>query len=247
MNCENFDSLIGMRCNPLGDAVEVVTPFTFSDGSALEIFAQERGSQVHFFDDGFTLLHLHSAGIQIAGQKKRWKPLRAIAQKYGATLSDHGVFEVLCSRPQASTGFAQLVSTLLEVAAWERENAGVSFDNEWLVEEVAMHLRAWKPAASLTKKPTVRGFSGRSLTFDYEFDGQLIDAVTPHSASTGAELRKLVDFNSGPARLGKEPLIIVDDRFHPEAAKQELGILGRVAKAWPMSSLLAASAPVVRH
>jgi hypothetical protein len=60
MNCENFEQLIGMRCNPVGDAVGVV-------------------------------------------------------------------------------------STLLGVAAWEREQAGISQDASWLVDEVAMYMKQWKP------------------------------------------------------------------------------------------------------
>lgn len=241
MNCDRFGDLIGMRCNPAGDAVEVITPFTFADGNGIELFAQERGSQVHFFDDGFTLLHLQSAGVQIGNNKNRWKPLRTIAQRYEVTLSDDGVFETLCSSEHASVGFARMVSTLLGVAAWERENAGVSLDNSYLVEEVGFYLRAWKPSRDLQRKPIVRGFSGRTLTFDYELDGHLIDAVQPHGRTTGAELRKLVDFNSSPVRLQREPLVIVDDRANPDAAKQELDILGRVATSWALTALIAAS------
>lgn len=63
MNCDQFQELIGMRCNQIGEAVEVITPFSFADGDAIEIFAQTHGPQVLFFDDGFTLEHLNSIGI----------------------------------------------------------------------------------------------------------------------------------------------------------------------------------------
>lgn len=134
-----------------------------------------------------------------------------------------------------------MISTLLGVAAWERERAGVSVDADWFVDEVAFHLQAWKPAAHMVKNPKIKGFSGRTITFDFELEGQLIDAVTPHSASTGAELRKIVDLTSASAYADKDVMIIVDDRSNQDLAKQEMDIIGRVARTWPMSSLVALS------
>lgn len=241
MNCEQLQQLVGMRCSQIGEAVEVRTPFTFTDGDSLELFAQTFGSQVLFFDDGFTLQHLHDAGIRIASNKRRWAPLREIASNYGVTLSEDGVFETLCSLDNPSQGFARMISTLLGIAAWEREQAGVSMDADWFVQEVAFYLQAWKPQAHIVKNPKIKGFSGRSISFDFEFEGQFIDAVAPHSASTGAELRKIVDLTSTSTYADKEVMVIVDDRFNPDLAKQEMGIISRVAKTWGMSSLVAAS------
>jgi Domain of unknown function DUF1828 len=185
MNCDQFETLIGMRCNPVGSAVEVITPFTFPDGDGIEVFAQDHGPQVHFFDDGYTLLHLHSVGIHLT-DKKRWKPLRAIADLHGVSLSNDGVFETLCSTDYAGHGFARMVSTLMGIAAWEREQIGIAQDSAWFVEEVAMYLKAWKPGAAILEKPTVKGFSGRSLRFNFQINNQFIDAMQPHGASTGS-------------------------------------------------------------
>src|SRR5690606_34745017 len=124
MNCEQFESLIGMRCNPIKGAVEVITPFTFPDGGALELFAQQRGPQVLFFDDGYTLNHLHSIGIELRN-RKGWKPLKAIAASHKTTLSDDGVFETLAPATNPSLGFARMVSTLLAVGGWASEQSGV--------------------------------------------------------------------------------------------------------------------------
>lgn len=229
-----------MRCNPLGNAVEIVTPFTFADGNGIEVFARSVAPQVHFFDDGFTLMHLHSAGVHLKG-KRYWSPLRTIADTHGVTLSDNGVFEILAPLANAASGFSRLVSTLLGVASWERDQVGISHDNDWFVEEVALYLKAWKPTAPLLPKPTATGFSGRSLKFDFQLGNQYVDAVLPHGASTGAELRKAVDLNTGP--LGGEGglLVVVEDRINQTAARQEIEILGRVAKAWPMTRLIQAS------
>lgn len=241
MNCDDFQQIIGMRCNPVGSALEVVTPFTFNDGDGFEIFAQTMGPQVHFFDDGFTLMHLHGAGIFLK-DKKQWKPLKAIAELNGATLSEDGVFETLCSSDNPSVGFARMVSTLIGVAAWEREQFGVEQDNAAFVEEVALHLKAWKPAAPFLENPTAKGFSGRSLKFHFQIENQLVDAIQPHGATTGAELRKIIDLNYAASHKDASVLVIMDDRLNKAAsAKQETEILGRVATVWPMTALIAAS------
>jgi Domain of unknown function DUF1828 len=240
MNCSDFESLIGMRCNPIADAVEIITPFTFKDGNGIEIYAQSHSSQVHFFDDGITLFRLHNAGIHL-NDKRNLMPLKAIADVHGVTLSDDGVFELLCTKENASKGFANLVSAILGIADWERKQSGVSQDNSLFVEEVAMHLTAWKKDTPLLRKPTAKGFSGRTLEFDFQFGDQYIDAVLPHANSTGAELRKAVDLNNGPLGSKNGLMIIVEDRKSPTNAKQEIEILGRVATAWPMSQLIAAS------
>ena len=241
MNCDHFSDITGMRCNPLGSAIEFVTPFTFADGDGIELFAQDHGGQIHFFDDGCTLFHLDGVGLQLGDNKRRWKALRGIAASYEVTLSDKGVFETICTADKASHGFSRMIATLIGVAAWEREQIGVNLDAELLVEEVAFYLRAWKPSSKLLERPTVKGFSGRTLTFDFDLDGQYIDAIPPHGFSTGSELRKLVDFTSSPEPIRREVMVIIDDRANPSVAKQETGIIGRVAQTWSMSSLVAAS------
>lgn len=241
MNCDNFQELIGMRCDQVGDAVAVTTPFTFDDGDALEIFAKALGPQVHFFDDGFTLFHLQSIGVHLR-DKKQWRPLKAIADANEVSLSDDGVFETLCSADRASVGFARLVSTLLGVSAWAREQKGVAQDAAWFVDEVALYLHAWKPDAAFIDRPVVKGFSGRSLTFHFQIENMLVDAIQPHGASTGAVLRKVVDLSTSTMAVPNEVMVVVDDRGpKAESAKQELEIIGRVATAWPMTSLIQAA------
>jgi hypothetical protein len=230
-----------MRCHPVGQAVEILTPFTFADGGGIEIFAQDFANQVLFFDDGLTMLHLHSVGLKIDNNRKRWRPLSSIANKYGVTLSDQGVFEVLGDARNPSVAFAKMVSTLLGVAAWEKEQEGVAEESAWLVDEVALYLKAWKSDLELIEKPTVVGFSGRVLDFDFDFDGKYIDAISPHSSSTGAELRKIVDLRSASEHARKEVMVIVDDRRKPESADQEIKILSRTAWTWKITDLMAAS------
>jgi hypothetical protein len=238
MNCEQFESIIGMRCAQMGSAMEIITPFTFGDGDGFELFAKPLENHIHFHDDGFTLLHLHSVGIQLGGNKNKWKPLKTIAENYGVSLSNSGVFEVFSPINAPGAGFAKMVSTLLGIATWEREQTGIVLDRAALVDEVAFYLQAWKPTARLFRDPTIQGFSRRILHFDFQIDGQYVDAMNPHGASTGAELRKIVDLTGSQNETPNNVLIVVDDRTHQEAAKQETAILSRIASVWPMSRLI---------
>ena len=106
-----------------------------------------------------------------------------------------------------------------------------------------MYLRQWKPRALVNSKPpAVKGFSGKMLTFDLEVGGQFIDAINPRGQSTNATIRKFVELNTSVTN--REYMVIVDDRTNPEAAKQEVEIIGQVGVAWPMSKLIKASGAI---
>jgi hypothetical protein len=241
MDCSQFQNIVGMRCNQLGDAIEIVTPFTFSDGDGFEIFAQSIGNKILFFDDGYCLQHMRSVGISIGQGKNRWRSIRAIAEKYQVSLSTDGVLEYLCNAEDASVGFAKTVSAIMEIATWERKEIGVAQDADWFLDEVAMYLRAWKQGKNLIEKPFTNGFSGRSLGCDFEIEGQYVDAIQPNSNSAAAEVRKLLDYTSVPSHDRNKVIVVVDDRRNAEAAKQEISLIGLLASAWPMSKLIETS------
>lgn len=246
MNCDHFSTLTGMRCEPVptrdGSAVvSVMTPFCFADGDGIEMFAEQVGTQVRLFDEGLTLLHLHSVGIRL-DDRRRWQPLRKAVQPHGVALTDDGVLEAWAPLAEPGGGFARFTSALLSVAAWEREHQGLPMQGDWLVEEAKLYLRAWKPAVELVEKPApLRGLSGRRHGFDFSLDGEYVDAISANGNSTGAELRKLVDLKHSPEHRDLPVRVIVDDRRMPDAAAEEVSILGRVAKAWTMSGLIAAA------
>lgn len=247
MNCDLFQQLTAMRCEPMetrdgSEVIAVYSPFTFADGGAIEIFASTSAGYLHLFDEGTTLLHLRSVGLPV-GDKRRWQPLKQAVQPYGASLTDDGAFEMIAPPHLASVAFARFTSALLAVAAWEREHIGQTMPAETLRQEVAMHLRSWKPDWHLTAKPDpLQGLSGKRHSFDYRFGAEYVDAITANGNSTGAELRKIIDVKSAAAFQDLDIRVIVDDRRDRQAAEDEIRILGRVARAWPMSSLIASSA-----
>jgi hypothetical protein len=247
MNCQQFETLTAMRCEPMetrdqSNVIAVYSPFTFADGGAIEIFAATRGEQIHLFDEGTTMLHVRSVGLPVA-DKRRWQPLKQAAQPYGVTLTDDGAFELLAPLARASVAFARFTSALIAVAAWEREHVGLPSPSEHLVDEVAMHLRAWRPNLELRARPEpLQGLSGKRHQFNFMLGNEYVDAISTNGNSTGAELRKIIDVRGAPATADVDVRVVVDDRRDPRAAEDEMRILGTVARAWSMRRLIAATA-----
>jgi len=243
MNCEHFSQLIGMRCEPQptrdGSAcVAVVTPFSFHDGDGLSIFAFAQANTVLLSDEGMTLAWLHGVGHRVLDDRRTWRPLRAAVARYGVTLNDDGAIESLSSIDKAPLAFARMVSGLLAVDAWARDSAG-SPAAALLREEAAMYLRAWRPQAAVVFDPEpVTGISASEHRFALLQGDEYIDAIGASQAAGAAEVRKLADIRASQRNAGLDIRVIVDDRRHPERAATELAIIGRFAKAWPMSKLI---------
>lgn len=245
MNCDHFSTLIGMRCEPQptrdgSSCVAVVTPFKLHDGDGLTLFAFGHGDTVHLSDEGLTLSWLHGNGHRL-DDRRTWKPLRAALSPYGVTLNDDGVIETLAPLAQASLAFARLVSGLLAVDAWARETAGAGATGS-LRDEAELYLRAWRPDVALRADPEpVVGFSGLPHSFSFLLGSEYIDAIGGSTAASSAELRKLVDVRASQVNASLQIRVIIDDRRSPLRAATELAILGRFAKAWPMTALIKAA------
>ena len=252
MNCDQFANLIGMRCEPQptrdgSPCVAVVTPFNFFDGDGLSIFAFGTGDKVLLSDEGQTLSWLHGLGHRGLDDRRVWKPLRSALGHYGVTLDDDGTIEILAPLNRAPAAFAHLVSGLLAIDAWARDAANVPAPL-LLKEEAALHLRAWRPGVPVEIDPApILGMSGAAHTFALQQGSEFIDVIGPSQASSAAEARKLLDIRSSARNAALDIRVIVDDRRHPERAGTEIAILGRLARAWPMSRLIRASGQSGNH
>lgn len=246
MNCEHFQQLTGMRCEPMetrdgSEVIAVYSPFTFADGGAIEVYASMSHGFLHLSDEGTTLLHMRSVGLPVS-DKRRWTPLKSAIKPYGASLSEDGAFELLANADASATAFARFMSALISVANWEREHVGVPLGADHFREEVAMHLRTWKPSLQFKIRPDpLQGLSGKKHSFDFLLGAEYVDAISANGNSTGAELRKIIDVRSSPEHAELDVRVVVDDRRDAQAAADEIRILGRVARAWPMSALVAAT------
>ncbi|WP_395026320.1 DUF1828 domain-containing protein [Comamonas odontotermitis] len=251
MICQQISSLLGMACHPLDDAGYLAlleTPFKFADGDSMRVFVEHLGNnRLRFFDDGSTLFHFLGRGVRINnGMQTRF--LSQAAAENGSIFTDDGVIEVWADQASAPEAFAKYISTLLSLRQWEVTHSNVSHDAEIFVEEVAIYLAAWKGADHVRRRPKVTGLTGRSYDFDFDVDGTLVLAVSPHHASANAALHKLVDIRSSPENQGADILVVMEDRQDPKAAKTESTVLGAVSRVLGMRQLqINAGAPAQSH
>jgi hypothetical protein len=105
-----------------------------------------------------------------------------------------------------------------------------------------MALRAWKPHASISLEPEFEGISGRKHKLDFLVDGRPVVVTGAHANSVSAVLHRLLDIHGRPSNDGFKPLVIIDDRSDPAAAKREASIIQNVSTVMPFSSLEPAQA-----
>jgi hypothetical protein len=225
------------RRSTLGESVtRIETPFVFHDGHPVAIYVSSTGGQTHYYDDGEILFTLSVMGFDL-NDRRRLRPLRNIANSFDVSLTDDGQFEVFSIRDRSSLAFARFCAVIVGVINWARDSANLPADESWLVDEVGLYLRAWKPKSEL--KPDVErlGLSGQHHRFDYELDDQLTDVIVPQQSASAAVLRKIVDVRTATSAQSKF-LVVVDDRRRPKEAAQESRILSSVADVWPVSRLM---------
>jgi hypothetical protein len=241
MSCAELFKSIGMKCRTLPSAEGkpihcISTPFQYFDGDAIHLYAEELGSLTRFFDSGDTLFHVSGSGIKFK-DKRSLKPIQRLVEEVGAQLSEDGEISALAPTKDGRDGFRKLITAVLNVAGWEAENAGIAADATTLAGEVEIYLREWKPGHALLYEQPLSGISGRSHTFAFLVDGELIDVVSSIPQSTAAVVRKLADVRGIPSQ-GDTPIrIIIDDRINPKRAEQEAMILSRFADVWPLTAL----------
>lgn len=239
MICDQLSSLLGFECHPLTDdgaVVLVQTPFKFDDGDAMPVFVEMVNGQVRFFDDGATLRHFLGRGARIEN-KKHASFLAGIANKHSAAFSDQGEIESWSSQKDASQAFSSFMCTMLAVASWEKEQGGQDTDTSIFVEEVALALRAWKPSASITTDPEFDGVSGKRYKLDFLLDGQPVAVTGAHANSVSALLHRLLDIHGKPTNDGFRPMVIIDDRADPAAAKRESSIIQNISTVMQFSDI----------
>lgn len=236
MSCEQFIQQLGFECRELSNSVSAVaTPFAFADGEVIGFYLENRPHEVVLSDNGDTLFHLRGIGLDLS-DRRQWRPYKQIAEAHGLRLRDDGVLEGSTSDMPVSLLVARYVATMISITDLEREQLGLPEEVDQFIKEVEFHLHAWKPKAELSRLPALKGMSGRTHTFDFEFAGSLVDAARPHSNKTGAILRKAADL--GLAGVNKPILIVMDDRVDPERARMETDILSSMVSVMSFSQLI---------
>jgi hypothetical protein len=251
MNCEWLQAESAFSCVPVRglhgeEGIEIGTPFSFADGTAIVLYAIQQNEHILLSDNGEMIAHLSSVGL--APQNgKRLQVLRERVAPFGFTLSDQGDMRALVSRAQSRHMLSQAVTALLSVAEWEREQMNLDESTRNVADDAEIYLREWKPNAHLERFPKIKGQSKKIHTFDYLFDGEYIDVIAPNHTATGAAMRKAGDVKNSPYLEKRDIRIVVDDRRDFERAESERQILGSLVKAMLFTRLISLARPSTSH
>ena len=239
MNRDWLDTASAFDCVPIRglhgeDGIEIGTPFSYADGSAIVLYALEEGDRILLSDNGEMLAHLEAVGLPVG---RRMAMLRERLAPFGLTLGDKGDVRVLVPAAQGAHLLATAISGLLSVAEWEREQVGLDEQTQNLADEAEILLREWKPGAPLERRPKIKGQSKREHTFAFLVDGEYIDVIPANHTATGATMRKAGDVKNSPYLAGRDIRVVIDDRRDPVKAEVERQILGSMVKAMTLSKL----------
>ena len=243
MDCEWAKALTRYDCTPLratdGHAcLEIGTPFSLPDGSAINIYLVDTASSLlKISDNGDTLFQLGGMGLDV-WNGRRFTAVRELLRAHHMSLSDDGNVHLVVAPARAAAGFARTVTGLLALAQWATEQLEVEPQAQDLIAEIEPYIVARDPKASFKRWPRVRGASQTEHRFDFQHGTDLIDVLAPHATATGSAMRKAGDVQNGPYAENLRPLFIVDDRSDPERAENEIGILGSMTRAVAASRIM---------
>ncbi|WP_345797146.1 DUF1828 domain-containing protein [Castellaniella sp. MT123] len=242
MTCQHLPDLLGYACHSLnenGSLALIETAFTFNDGEGLPVFIERSGQQIRFFDDNETVFHFLGRGLGDDEGKMNTRFIRNAIEPFGLTLNDQNVIEIWANEGDSKAAFAKYISGLLAVAQRERESEGTSPDISLFVEDVAMHLIAWKGRDRVTTAPHFTGMSKTEYALDFMMEGEAVIAINPHPISVGSALKKMVDIAGAQPNIKFR--VIIEDRNDPKAAETEGIILTSMATVMPMTRLIKVS------
>jgi hypothetical protein len=242
MNCQWAHALTRYDCRQAkavdGSAcLEIGTPFSLPDGSAINLYLVEAGSHVRLTDNADTMFQLGGMGLDV-WQSTRMSALRDFVQRHRLQLSDSGELFMLARQEHAAAALALSISGLIAVSHWAAEKLEEKAPPVDLVAELQPYIIARDPGAKFIPHPSVRGASRAVHTFDMQHGTDLIDVIQANANATAHAMRKAGDVLNGPYAEQATPLIVVDDRPDPERAGTEIGILGSLTRAKPFSSFL---------
>jgi len=243
MICKQFSEITGLECHPLNDDGSVAfisSAFAFEDGDALPIYIEYIGNQVRFFDDGEVVFHFLGTGARKPGTTLRTTFIEKSIENYGLTLNEDGVIEMYTDPEHTQATFSNFVAGLLNVANWERENAGTNQPSLEFVEKVATALQEWRMDKPVIRAPKFKGESGKEYDFTFTQDGEAILAILPKGPSINAAVRKLLDVSNAAENQNIKTRVIIDNtNWDENDIAQAMIVLTRVSTyVWPLTELL---------
>lgn len=242
-NCEWAQALTRYDCQPLaalngGPCVEIGTPFSLPDGSAINIYISQAGDDMlKISDNADTMFQLGGMGLDV-WHSARQASLRELLARHRMGLGRAGEAHLLTRQAHAASGFAVAVTGLLALSAWASDQMQAPAPAVDMVAELEPYIIARNPAAIYKRNAHAIGASRTDYTFDFQHGTDLIDVIGPSAQATGAAMRKAGDIQNGPFAENLSPLFVVYDLKDPIKADSEISILGSMTRAMHASRLM---------
>lgn len=249
MSCTQIYELLGVMLTPLTDDGSIAwlsTPFNLPNGSKAPFYVERLGTHVRFFDDGCLYMYFGALGLESC-TTKNFKFLKDAAKERGGAFTKEGIVEVISRIDDAPNGFLAYLSIIQALSAWEVQHRHINHTAELFVEEVALHLRAWKGVDAISVDKRIRGITGAEYQFPLAIDGKPVLAIQPTKQQASSALHRLVDITTDPQNSGIRPMVIIDDRVNAKKAQAEAKILSAVSTVLPMSRLISNAASALMH
>lgn len=243
--CDWAQSLTRYDCQALkaldgGPCLEIGTPFSLPDGSAINLYITPTGGDmVKISDNADSLFQLGGMGLDV-WHSARQSALRELLARHRMGLGKTGDVHLLTKQAHAANGFALAVTGLLSLAAWASEQMQAPAQSVDMLAELEPYIIARNPAAAHKRHPHAMGASRTDYVFDLQHGTDLIDVIGPSAQATGAAMRKAGDIQNGPFAENLNPLFVVYDLKDPMKAESEISILGSMTRAMPASRLMQA-------
>lgn len=243
MNCTWAQALTRYDCRTVkgtdgSDCLEIGTPFSLPDGSAINLYLAKVGEHVRISDNADTVFQLSGMGLDL-WHAKRFSSFRDAAADHKLQLSDKGEIFMVAREEHAAAALAVVITGMLGLSRWAAVKLDAVEPVIDLAAEAQPYIVARNPAATFERHPRVMGASRTEHVFDFRHGDDLIDVIGPSPQGTGGAMRKAGDVQNGPFAGSATPLIIVDDRAGKQIkAEQEIAILGAVTRAMPMTTLM---------
>ena len=236
MNTTTLSEQFGFDCHSIDATVSMIeSPFNFLNGERLPIYTQELHNKIRIFDGGETILHFLKSGMDFTQSKKLAFITNAI-EPYGVSLSASGEIEIYVDITNPKEAFSKFVYAMFAITSWELENDGKNIDGSILVSEVAMFFRAAYPSDAQVPSEEFVGISGHKYKFDFIHGDKAVLAITPHTSSVAAAIKKIIDLSLKDDNKIK-PFVVIDDRTNKIGAENEMKIISAISPVMAFSKL----------
>ena len=222
----------------------LVPPVRFRDGSIVPIYVIDRGGQFEITDDGGVLEYLHVVGMRIAGDKRRSKGLETALERWKVQIESSEI-SLFSTRDALAYSLQRYLGALFAVVYWEIENAGKRAEEQPIMDEAELYLRALNPHAIFSHNAMLAAISGGKQTFPLRIGDTYYDAMGLHPSSTAAAVKKLFDVRNMRENVDTPITMIIDNRSDGSKDRGDLNMVSILAHIQNFTALREQAATVL--